>query len=356
MEWTSERTFEVHSLAELSKSSVSSALDQLGPNVIFVNGWSDRGALLGLSWGLKNAVPAVLMSDSQIDDEPRTFWKEQFKRLIVRACDAAFVAGERHTRYVKALGMDEGNIVTGYDVVDNDHFRIGADEPRSDRETWVRRLGLPSDNFFLCIARFQRKKNLSGLLHAFATYHKSALARNAVSPPWHLVIAGDGPLRTAIEHEIASLSLTETVHLLEFQQYDTLPACYGLAGAFVLASTTDQWGLVVNEAMAAGLPVIVSRRCGCVPELVHEGINGFQFDPSKGRDLAELLLRVSTADEPIRKAWGEASRRIIERWSLKRFAAAMAEVAQIASQARGRTPRSRFFAAAILDLAARFRP
>ena len=92
-----------------------------------------------------------------------------------------------------------------------------------------------------------------------------------------------------------------------FKQYHDLPAYYGLAGAFVHTSTVEQWGLVVNEAMAAGLPVLVSRNCGCAADLVQDGVNGFAFDPLDGDRMAALLTKVAglSADEPRRHGRGK---------------------------------------------------
>jgi glycosyltransferase involved in cell wall biosynthesis len=104
-----------------------------------------------------------------------------------------------------------------------------------------------------------------------------------------------------------------------FKQYDELPAYFGLAGAFAHASTTEQWGLVANEAMASGLPVLVSNRCGCAQDLVQEGVNGFTFDPCDIEQLAKLMLRVSDSQFPI-SDFGAASRRIISSWGPERFA------------------------------------
>jgi glycosyltransferase involved in cell wall biosynthesis len=87
----------------------------------------------------------------------------------------------------------------------------------------------------------------------------------------------------------------------------------------VHASTTEQWGLVVNEAMAAGLPVLVSNACGCTPELVADGRNGYSFDPFDQKALATLLLRLA-ADDCDRQAMGNASREIVKRWSPDTFA------------------------------------
>ena len=98
--------------------------------------------------------------------------------------------------------------------------------------------------------------------------------------------------------------LAGDVILAGFKQYDELPAYYGLASAFVHASTTEQWGLVVNEAMASGLPVLVSDRCGCAPDLVEDGVNGFTFDPYDVEALAGLMQRVAAMTDERRQAMG----------------------------------------------------
>jgi len=102
-------------------------------------------------------------------------------------------------------------------------------------------------------------------------------------------------------------------------QYPDLPEFYRVASACILASVSETWGLVVNEAMASGLPVLVSHRCGCVPDLVQEGVNGFTFDPLDMEELTRLMLKVSAPGFPL-PAFGAASREIISRWSARLFA------------------------------------
>ena len=104
-----------------------------------------------------------------------------------------------------------------------------------------------------------------------------------------------------------------------FTKYLDLPVWYGLAGAFVHAASPEQWGLVVNEAMAAGLPVLVSNDCGCAPELVEPGRNGFVFDPRDTEGLAQHMFRMASGQYD-RVAMGAASRDIIARWTPALFA------------------------------------
>lgn len=169
--------------------------------------------------------------------------------------------------------------------------------------------------FFLASGRFVLKKNLFRLLEAFALYRKSLSDGDAVD----LVVLGDGQLRGELEVSIQKLCLRKHVHLPGFRQYDELPVYYSLAEAFIHPSTVEPWGLVVNEAMASGLPVIVSDRCGCAGELVHPGINGFIFDPTQVDALAELIAVVG-ASSFLRVDFGRAGQRIIASWGPERFA------------------------------------
>jgi 1,2-diacylglycerol 3-alpha-glucosyltransferase len=114
-----------------------------------------------------------------------------------------------------------------------------------------------------------------------------------------------------------TLNLHSHVHLPGFKQYDELPVYYALANAFVHASTTEQWGLVVNEAIASGLPVIVSDRCGCVPELVRD--NGFTFDPINEPELAAQMSKMALLPAEERKAFADASYKIAANFVPKRF-------------------------------------
>jgi glycosyltransferase involved in cell wall biosynthesis len=118
------------------------------------------------------------------------------------------------------------------------------------------------------------------------------------------------------------------VHLPGFKQYDELPAYYALANAFVHASTTEQWGLVVNEAIASGLPVIVSDRCGCAPELVNG--NGFTFDPTNEHELAARLLEMASLSDQEQKHLGDNSYRIAANFAPERFGEGLGRATSVA--------------------------
>jgi glycosyltransferase involved in cell wall biosynthesis len=320
----------------LSKKAINegvfAALNRLRPDTVAVPGWYGTFALAALRWALIWRRPAVLLSDSQKLDAPRRFWREWVKSRIISRYSTALVGGTRHVDYLSDLGMARDRIFLGYDAVDNDYFQKKTEEVRSHKLEVRKRYGLP-ENYFLASARFIEKKNLPGLLRAYADYRELACNsafRTAHSEPWDLVLLGDGPLRETLDSQLSTLNLREHVLMPGFKQYSDLPAYYGLAAAFVHASTTEQWGLVVNEAMASGLPVLVSNRCGCVTELVREGVNGFTFDPRDVEGLAKLMFRISTLSTPQLSNMRIESQRIIGEWGPRHFADGLKAAADMA--------------------------
>jgi glycosyltransferase involved in cell wall biosynthesis len=317
------------------------------PDAVAIPGWSHRGSLAALLWCLGSGTPVVLMSESTRDDDVRRLWKEAIKRRLVSLCGSALAGGGRHRDYLVELGMAPARIRLGYDVVDNEHFARGSEQARARAADERRRLRLP-ERYFLASSRFVEKKNLSRLVESFAGYRQAAGTR-----AWDLVILGDGHLREQLVALISRYGMSRAIHMPGFRQYQDLPTYYGLAGAFLHASTTEQWGLVVNEAMAAGLPVIVSRACGCVDELVVEGRNGFTFDPLNSSELTRLLLHVAseTCD---RQALGTEGRDIISQWKPDRFAAGLSQAVDLAISApRQVTFADKVFARTLISLVRR---
>jgi 1,2-diacylglycerol 3-alpha-glucosyltransferase len=314
--------------------ALGAALNELDPAVVAVNGWNDFGSLVTIQWCLRQRRPMVVMSESSRHDEARRFDKEMMKRRLVGIFSSGLVGGRLHREYLHELGMPEERIFTGYDAVDNGYFARGANEVRSKKDEVRRKYQLP-ESYFLASARFIEKKNLPALIRGYARYRTEVRTqkeegRTTAVEPWDLVILGDGPLRESVESQLLTLNLRSHVHLPGFRQYDELPAYYGLAKAFIHASTTEQWGLVVNEAMASDLPVLVSSRCGCAPELVENGRNGFTFDPARTEEIARVMTEITRLSPEELATMGEASERIIQQWGPERFANGLIEAAEVA--------------------------
>ena len=320
----SEATDRYPAKAEL-RQAFCWALEQVKPDLVAVNGWNNFGSLAAAKCCVARGIPMVVMSESARQDEARRWWKEMIKRRIVDLYSAALVGGQRHIDYLVELGMARERIFTGYDVVDNHYFARRAGEIRDSRFEIREKYGLP-ENYFLASARFIEKKNLPTLIRAYATYRQKSEASG--NPPWDLVLLGDGPLRETLNTQLSTLNLNEHVHLPCFRPYNELPAFYARAKAFVHASTTEQWGLVVNEAVASGLPVIVSDRCGCVPELVNG--NGFAFDPFDEHELGERLSQMASLSDQERKSLSDASYGISANFAPERFGKGLEQAARLA--------------------------
>lgn len=309
---------------------IRSVLDRLQPGVVVVPGWSDSGALAALNWCISRRVPAVMMSETTAWDFTRRPVREWVKRGILRLCSSALVGGQAHSEYLVQLGMPAERVFLGYDAIDNEYFIREAKAIRADALAVRGRYNLP-ERYFLASARFVEQKNLHRLFQAYARYRQ--LCREAFKKPWDLVLLGDGELQGALSVLRSSLGLTESIHLPGFKQYPELPVFYALAEAFVHVSVTEPWGLVVNEAMASGLPVLVSDRCGCARDLVRNGRNGFIFNPYDEEELAKRLLLVSELELEKRMAMGIAGQEIISQWGPERFADGLVEAIDAAMTA-----------------------
>jgi len=307
----SSQTGDMHSCR--TAQQMIKALTEIGPNAVAIAGYDSRVALTALSWCRRNRRGAILMSDSQQNDFRRTSWKETVKRRLVSCFDSALTAGSLQIRYLTALGMSPERIFVGYDVVDNDFWGAWADHVRQNPQTWRESLRLPQ-RFFLTASRLVPKKNVAGLLRSYARY------ATQIQGPWPLVIVGDGPLRSDLEDLAHSLGVAQSVRFMGYLSSEQMGPVYGLATVFILASAySEQWGLVVNEAMSAGLPVLVSKICGCVPDLVLESSTGYTFDPADEADLAALLAKCSRGVFDLNRL-GQIAQQHIQAYSPQTFA------------------------------------
>ncbi|RDU99593.1 glycosyltransferase family 4 protein [Trinickia dinghuensis] len=253
----------------------------------------------------------VYMSDSKADDGRRHRIKEALKRIFVSRFDGALVAGEKHRRYAKSLGIPMQRSRVGFDVIDVAFFRDAAKRARAHAEYSRYRFALPP-RYVLCVSRFVERKNVPLVIEAYA---RAGLADTGVS----LMLIGAGPLEHAIREKIDALGLDGRVLIFTEIVNADMPVFYALSDFVVLASAFDQWGLCVNEAMASGRPAIVSDTCGCANELVLDGINGYVVRPGDVDQLARSMRRLND-DDALRTRFAANAESTISGWTPQLFA------------------------------------
>ncbi len=304
------------------RQQLKTIINQWSPAVIVTVGWADSVYLELLRLGQEQDIPLIVISDSRRIDMPRIFWKEWVKSLLLQGYSAAVVAGSQSRQYLVELGFKPSAIFQPWDVVDNQKFlQIAA---QTHHESAAARP-------FLCVARLIPEKNHALLLQAYGAYQDEGGCRP-------LVLVGDGPLHHEIQGSIANLSDPSQVTIQPFEQLHSLAARYANAHALLLPSRKDTWGLVVNEAMAAGLPVIVSSACGCSVDLICDGISGWRFETESSESLLSCLRAADQQPPEARQRMIQAARKRLSDFSPDSFSCGLGQACEyaVASKARSR--------------------
>ncbi len=232
-----------------------------------------------LTWLLRLCgVKLVVFSESKYDDKPRRAIVERVKRLLLGCYHGAIVGAERHISYFRFLGFRRRPVLPGYDGVNIERVRSQAGKA----------LAPAGPDFatrpFVFVGRFVAKKNLLNLIAAYGAY-----ASAAGSSARRLVLIGSGVEEPMMRASIAALGLEALVDLPGFLPAPQVADRLAGAVALVLVSREEQWGLVVNEALALGLPVIVSQQVGARDALVRDGENGFVVDSESPATIARAM-------------------------------------------------------------------
>lgn len=325
-------------LDAVDRVMVEAWLDRVKPDVLALPGWGFPVTRMALRWCRRRRVRCIVMSETKWDDEPRRWWKEALKAILyVRQFDGAVVSGERQREYLVRLGFAPERTFVGYSTVDNDHFATGARIARADvAMAHARWPHLPRRPYFLSMTRLVPRKNVATLIRAYDAYRGLVASRE----PWELVICGSGDEERRLRALAAELGIAAGVHFPGFVPYEALGAWYGLAQAFVHPALIEPWGLVINEACAAGLPILCSTTVGACDALVREGRNGFVFDPREPDALTRALVEVHSLEPEQRDLMGLASQHAVAGYGAGRFGAALAAAVELISSGRGRHLRA----------------
>lgn len=230
-----------------------------------------------------------------------------FKEQLYRFVDGCLAAGTRNIEFYKSLNVLDDHIFLLPFSVDNKRVAMSADSGALDRDKILNNVQLKTDTPVIVFAsKLQKLKHPEHLIRAASVLKTRGYA-------FSLLIVGSGEMEVELKGLCTQLSLS-AVSFVGFVNQSELPRLFGASDIFVLPSENDQWGLVVNEAMCAGLPVVVADGVGCVPDLVYDSENGYVF---KAGDVDGLVgaLEPLLADEELRRRMGQRSREIIAGWS-----------------------------------------
>ena len=301
-----------------------------------VHGWASRSYWQAIAACRRTGTPVLVRGDSQLRTA-RSRLRRALKYLLYRGFiprfDAYLVVGERAREYLAHYGADPRRMFFSPHAVDNRFFGERADAARAHREALRDRWGLPKNAVvFLFSGKLIDKKRPGDFVRAVA-----AIAGRD-REIWGLVV-GDGALRGPLE--AATGERAAPIRFAGFLNQTAMPEAYAVSDALVLPSDGGEtWGLVVNEAMASGLPAVVSDAVGCGPDLVRTGETGQVFPCGDAGALAARLGELA-ADRAGLAAMGAAARRHVQGYSLERAAEAVVAAVEIVADRPRRTGPAR---------------
>lgn len=258
-------------------------------------------AYIGISYGDRDIIllafmlrllgtRVVMMTESKFDDMPRSVLREFGKMLLMLPYAAALVGGNRQESYVRFLGFRRRPVLTGYDAVNLDRVRaMGGGVAAPDGPAFAERN-------FIFVGRFVRKKCVPFLVDAYARY--VALSK---APPRKLILIGSGETEADIHARIAEHGLESLVEVKGFLQAEGVARTLASGLALILPSDEEQWGLVVNEALAFNLPILVSENVGSRDFLVRNFENGYVVERGSEAGFARAMLAIADSESEWRR-------------------------------------------------------
>jgi glycosyltransferase involved in cell wall biosynthesis len=283
------------------------ALRRFRPDAIVVGGWNQPAFWQALLYGRLRRVPVLAWVEStRRDARSGGGPNELLKRLFVRAVAGFIVPGGASREYVELIGGRPETVSVAPNAVDGEIFGTRVDEARRDRDAWRRGRRIEGC-LFLFVGRLEPEKGLDVLLEAMQDV------------PAELAVIGSG----SAEAELRARAPKNVTFLGRIER-DELPAWYAGADAFVLPSRSDQWGMVLNEAAAAGLPIVASEAAGAAWELVEDGVSGFRVAVQDPEALAAALVRLA-ADAAFRADAAARTKQLAESFTPAAWSASVAD-------------------------------
>lgn len=289
-------------------------------DTILVFGWNSFANWLVFLYSFFTKTKILIRAESPLNQELlKSKWKLFLKKIILtslfKKISGFLYIGEENRKFYKFYGVPDNKLFFAPYAVDNDYFMQQASILKPQREALRKKNAIDVDAFvILFIGKLIEKKRPFDLLYAYELFLKSIVTKNRKTT---LLFVGDGPLREKLEKYTFKKKIPNII-FTGFKNQTELSEYYSIADVFVLPSGIGEtWGLVVNEAMCFGLPIIISDRVGCSTDLVQNGENGFIFPFGDISSLSEnlgLILHNSVQ----RKILSEKSSARVKEYSYKK--------------------------------------
>lgn len=282
--------------------SLTSLFRTRGITALLINGWFPQAYWQAAFQAQRAGIPVLLRGETN-DLHRIPWWKELAKRRLLKLLfdrvSLFLTIGIANRRFYLKYGVSEKKLASAPYCVENERFSQAAESFRSRRGELREAWNIPRDSTcFLFCGKLIGKKHVLDLMGAFEMLLLSPV-KFGVNGPVHLLFVGDGALREIIEEKarrLSDLSGRPCVSLAGFLNQTEVPKAYAVADCLVLPSDAGEtWGLVVNEAMACGLPAIVSDQVGCGPDLIDPGVTGDLFAVGDVERLAIAMAQWSDA-------------------------------------------------------------
>lgn len=304
----------------LLNRGVLAALNRIRPDVVLCGGYNYVASWQAATWAKCRRVPFLLWSESTVLDNRRKHWPVEFMKTKFLQLSQGFVVPGRSSHdYLKELGIPGQQIFNAPNAVDTSLFSKLADQARANRSVVQARRNLPS-RYFLYVGRIVQAKGVFDLLDAYA------LIDEEIRFQVGLVFVGEGDVWADLMKRASRMSSGD-IRFFGFVHREQLPEFYALAEALVLPTHSDTWGLVVNEAMSCGLPVVATSVAGCVADLIQDGWNGFVVPPESPLQLSASMRRLA-ADADLRIKMGANSLEWVQAFSPKTWAEGLVQAVQ----------------------------
>ncbi len=294
--------FKNNSADELSKKNISDAvfaeLDKINPDIVISSSIVFYAGALSLRWVKKNKKKFIMFDDARHLQVKRNMVVQAVKNLLAGQADGFWFPAKSYYDDYSYFHNKGIHFFYGFDCIDNRLFRNGKQKQFNNK-------------IIICVARLVPIKNINSLLKAWKDVESAGNG-------YRLAIIGDGPEYDALNSQKLAVQLN-TVDFLGAVSHDAIAEYYYNADALVLASLQETWGLVVNEAMAAGLPVLLSHKINAAADLLKEGINGFGFNPVSINEITEALLKYINLDGSAKQSMSANSLKIIDNLSYEKM-------------------------------------